>query len=201
MPIDHPNLDNSWDSFTRVCQVDNTNHHTVTVKNISRLATIILTSRREWLLIFLNLINFLPVAIHMPWYVGGGSKTNLWESVFSFHHVGFWDQIQIIRLSNKISYTLSYFASLKTCWEWKFPLFVASRRGSLLVTLFSCTSCLLFLGLRKGQSHIHLLVIPHLHWVCSRLTVLFHLSRLSPRSCFWQTANCEVKDIVPFVYF
>lgn len=152
MPIDHPNLDNSWDSFPSFCQVDNTNHHTVTVKNISRLATIVLTSRREWLLIFLNLINILPVAIHMPWYVYRGSETNLWESVL-FHHVGFWDQIQIIRLSNKICYTLSFFASLKICWEWKFPLFVAIRRGNLLVTLFSCTFCLLF-GLRKGQSHI-----------------------------------------------
>lgn len=120
----------------------------------------------------------------MPWYVGGRSETNLWESVLSFHHVGFWDQIQIIGLSNKICYAMSYFASLKTCWEWKFPLFVASRRGNLLVTLFFCTSCLLVFGLRKGHSCIHLLVIPHLYWVYSRLIVLFHFSRLSPRTCF-----------------
>lgn len=40
--------------------------------------------------------------------VSGGSKLGLWELVISFHHMGSKNETQVVRLSGKCDYTLSY---------------------------------------------------------------------------------------------
>lgn len=55
---------------------------------------------------------------------------SLWESVFSFCHLGSRDQTQAVRLENRLCYLLSHFASLPPCflrWGFILNLELASR--------------------------------------------------------------------------